>query len=185
MDAVKLLTGDHRSFGALFHRFRAAGSARLREDLARRLLHEARLHIALEEKYVYPIARERSGATLDEHCDVKVSLVRLEGMDVGALQFDEQLKTFVDQLLAHSNEEERLFFPALRRTMRRGELEALGRLIQNAREARPEHFTGEGLMGRALSHVMAGWRGQVRSVFERVCSAALGSNGISARTTQL
>ena len=55
MNAVTLLTEDHRSFELLFDRYVAARSPRLREDLARRLLHEAQLHISLEEKYVYPI----------------------------------------------------------------------------------------------------------------------------------
>jgi hemerythrin superfamily protein len=176
MDAVNLLTEDHRSFAQLHQRYLAAQTSRLRGDLARRLLHEAALHIALEEKYVYPIAQERSGAHLDDHVQAKAALAQLEQTQLHDPRFTDRLTTFVEELLAHSNEEERLFFPALKKSMRRSELAALGRLIQNAREVRPDAPVSSGLIARAASHVWAHWKIQLGAAFERAFSTALGAN---------
>jgi hemerythrin superfamily protein len=181
MDALKLLTEDHLSFEALFRRYRAAASPRLREDLARRLVHEAKLHIALEEKYVYPIARERSGAVLDEHVQTKQRLAELAQLPYDDRHFDEKLATFVDELLEHSQKEERLFFPPLRKAMGRAELEALGRVIQNAREERPPDLIPEGLVARAVGHVLTAWKTQLTQSFERAYSSVLGGSAPSPR----
>jgi hemerythrin superfamily protein len=174
MNAVIMLTEEHRMFGELYKRYLAAQTPRFREDVARRLLQEAHLHIALEEKYVYPIARERSEARLDEHVQAKLSLAQLNGMDVHDWRFPELLGTFVQDLLEHSELEEKLFFPLLRKTMRRTELEALGRVIQNAREERPAAPVAAGLMSRAATHVVSAWKAQLSSALERACSAVLG-----------
>lgn len=172
MDAITLLTDDHRDFAALLERYRAAQSQRLRGDLAARLLQEIQLHIRLEEKYVYPIAIERSGAQLDEHEHAKRSLTELLALDVADRQFGPKLLQLVEEVIAHSQEEERLFFPALRASMRRSELEALGRLIQNAREIRPD-LPAENLMARAVTHVVGAWKHQLEDAVGRMCSAAL------------
>ena len=173
MDAIRLLTEDHQSFDALFKRFAAAHSPRLRDDLARRVIHEIEVHIALEEKYVYPIARERSGAQLDDHGELKVSLAKLKAMESDDRCFGDRLAAFGAAVLAHTTEEELHFFPALRNAMGRGELEALGRLIQNARAARPEEPAVGGLMDRAVSHLLASWKGQLTHAFGRLYSAVV------------
>ena len=177
MDAVKLLTEDHRSFGELQKRYLAAQTPRLREDLARRILHEARLHITLEEKYVYPIAQERAGAQLDAHDHPKALLVELEQMELHDWRFKAQLCAFIEALVAHSNEEERVFFPVLKKAMRRSELDALGRLIENARAVRPDVPVANDLLGRAAAHVWANCRLHLNVAFERVFSTVLGASG--------
>lgn len=173
MNAVKMLTEDHRGFAVLYQRFVAAQTTSFRELLARRLLHEAEVHIALEEKYLYPVARERSRFELDEHSAAKLSLVELAGIEVHDWRFEDLLGTFVHELLEHSKQEERQFFPALTQTMSRAELEALGQLIFNAREGRADELASGGLLARALSHVLTAWKGQLGNGLERVCSAML------------
>lgn len=182
MDALKLLTEDHLSFGALFKRYRAALSPRLREDLARRLTHEARLHIALEEKYVYPIARERSAGSLDDHAECKQQLAELNQLPFDDERYDQKLEAFVEALLEHSRQEERLFFPPLRKAMGRAELEALGRVLQNAREERPADVVPGSLIARAVDHVLSAWKSQLTQALGRVSSTVLGSSAQSART---
>ncbi len=177
MDAVKMLTEEHRAFDELFKRYLAARTPTLREDLARRLLHEARLHIALEEKYIYPIAIERSDVPLDEHRQAKFSLAELEKLAVDDPGFEERLGTFVKQLLQHSHEEERVFFAALRKTMVRSELAALGRLLQNAREERPPELIPEGLVARAARHLVTTWKAQLCDSVEKAVTALLGLSG--------
>lgn len=173
MDALNLLTEDHLSFGLHFKRYRAASSPRLREDLARRLIEEAQLHIALEEKYIYPIARERSDAALDDHRESKRLLAELQQLPFDDRHFAEKLGTFVEALIEHSSQEERLFFPLLRKSMRRAELEVLGRIMQNAREARPPETNQESLVARAVTHVLGAWKSQLTHRVERLCSAVL------------
>ena len=175
MDALRLLAEDHLSFGLLFKRYRAAQTARLREDLARRLLHEAQLHIALEEKYVYPIARERSDAAIDDHRETKRLLADLQQRPFNDGHFAEQLGAFVDEILEHSRQEELHFFPPLRKSMRRAELEVLGRIIQNAREARPPEVTPESLVARAVDHVLTAWKSQLTQRVDQLCSVVLRS----------
>lgn len=157
MDAIRLLMEDHAEFGRMFRRFESAQTPRLREDLARRLLHEVRTHIRLEEKYVYPIALERSKAHLDEHVETKAALEALDRMPMHARPFAAALEDLVVGLARHSAEEERVFFPALKSTMRKSELEALGRLILNARTERPDEVHHDGLVVRAAAHVMSHW----------------------------
>ena len=174
MDAVRLLTEDHLSLGALFKRFQAAQSPRLREDLARRLLHQARLHLALEQKYVYPIAQERAGSHLGVHAQARRFLDELGQLEVEDPGFAPRLTAFAEALLAHSREEEQLLFPVLRKALGRAELEALGRVIQNAREERPVDSVTEGLAARAFNHLLRAWKVQTGHAFERACTAVLG-----------
>ena len=72
-----------------------------------------------------------------------------------------QLEDLVVGLARHSAEEERLFFPALKATMKKDELEALGRLILNARVERPPEAERESLLGRAASHLLQHWMGRL------------------------
>ena len=181
MDAVKMLTEDHRLFRALFKRYRAARTPQQQEDLARRLIHEARIHLRLEEKYVSPIARHRSGVGLDEPTRVKVLLAELERMGFEDARFAERLGAFGEELLARSDEEERRCFPALRRAMRRGEFGALGRLIQNARETRSEQSAS--LWSRARRHLVRAWKVQIGNTLERLYAAALGAGAPPSAST--
>lgn len=165
MDAIRLLMEDHEAFGRLYRRYEAAKTPRLREDLARRLLHEIQTHITLEERYVYPIAVERSKVHLDEHLETKDALAALTALNVHHHRFAHLLDDLVTGLLRHSAEEERVFFPALKSTMKKHELEALGRLILNARTERAPEPAQESLMLRAATHVFGTWKGMLSEAF--------------------
>ncbi len=56
-DAIQLLTGDHRAVEELFEQFEKANSDSDKEELARRICTELKVHALLEEEIFYPALR--------------------------------------------------------------------------------------------------------------------------------
>ena len=82
------------------------------------------------------------------------------------MRFHQQLTDFVTQLLAHSEVQEREVFSALRRVMPRGELETLGRVLQNAREHQPEEKKVD--EGSLLARVASSVQNELNEAVERL-----------------
>jgi hemerythrin superfamily protein len=164
MDAIDLLTHDHRMVEQLFRDYRAAASARQRRAVVETVIRELSKHAALEELMVYPTARkalpdgqQEIDEHLAEHMGVKKLLLTLDQLPTAdghgntypdghrGGEGDERVLERMDQLMAelqraveeHIAEEEGLMFPKLRAALDQQTLDDLGRALDKAKHTAP------------------------------------------------
>jgi hemerythrin superfamily protein len=144
MDAIELLSHDHRMVEQLFRDYAAAASEAQRKGVVDILIRELSKHAALEELMVYPLAKQvlEGGASeidqhLDEHMTVKRLLAELDGMPAS----DERMTGLVDQLQQaieeHVREEEGTLFPRLRAATDQQALAELGTALDEGKSTAP------------------------------------------------
>lgn len=160
MDAIELLTADHRKVEDLFHRFDdgggltgmvkrltgASASARQRRTVAERICRELDTHARIEEQIFYPAVRalhdqrlgELVGESVDEHATIKERVAAARGSlgDDNALR--ERMKSLRECVDHHVHEEENEMFPLLEQRMPEDERGRVGReLAAGKRKSAP------------------------------------------------
>src|SRR4051794_18258666 len=85
MDAITLLTNDHRVVEALFKDYTFATDSQVKRDLADQMVRDLSIHAAIEEAVFYPAVRNGvQGAdhlvdeSLDEHQKAKNTLAEID-----------------------------------------------------------------------------------------------------------
>lgn len=146
MDAITLLTHDHRDVEKLFKRFAKTGDRahKTRRDLVDRMIRELAIHAAIEEQIFYPRLRDEGRRIedevlegLEEHHLIKEVLADLDGMSPEAERFEARVTVLMEQVRHHVEEEEGEMFPHARRALRPAELRDLGEAMQAAKVIAP------------------------------------------------
>jgi len=114
VDAVELLTSDHREVEQLFERCSSAEDGRQKQQLVREIATALTIHTLIEEEIFYPTCREKGVDTgpLDEaqveHDGVKMLLEELLDSDPQEDEFYDAKITVLSQYVKHHvNEEEK------------------------------------------------------------------------------
>ncbi|MFN3387828.1 MAG: hemerythrin domain-containing protein [Allosphingosinicella sp.] len=131
-DAIKLLTEDHREVEALFEKFEKASGDGKKEEIARRICTELKVHAMIEEEIFYPALRGKiDDDDLDEavveHDGAKVLINDIEAGGPDDAFYEAKVKVLKEQIEHHVKEEERQqgnIFSQARKTD--VDLEALG-----------------------------------------------------------
>jgi hemerythrin superfamily protein len=148
MDAVTLLRNDHKTVEGLFKKFEKAGpnAHKTKQDLVEKIVEELSIHAAIEEQVLYPAAREAVPdendlvlESLEEHHIVKWVLSEIDGMEPTDERFTAKVTVLIENVRHHVEEEEGDLFPALRKAMKRKELEELAQALEKAKKAAPTH----------------------------------------------
>lgn len=146
MDIVELLTRDHREVGQLFGRFRRSSKPETRKELARKIVRELSVHAAVEEQFVYPVARVKvdggSGLadhSIDEHQQVKELLSRMEQTDPASAEMTSLMDKLVDAVREHVAEEERGLLRGLGSATDADFRSTLGSVVERAKSVVPTH----------------------------------------------
>lgn len=127
MNAIDLLTEDHRRIEHLFSKYEELGE----RDVVERLCLELTSHSLVEERLLYPLVRDRlpDGPSLvdagtTDHDAVKALIAEVDGITPAALpELVDELRVIVQR---HVEEEERLVLPRLREAVGDAALEELG-----------------------------------------------------------
>lgn len=147
-DAIDLLIHDHRTVDGLFEEYETldGGTDARKRDLVDQMIQELSIHAAIEEQLLYPFIRNEvpGGGTLadeglHEHQEAKGLLDNLERMQPGESGFDQTVKTLINAIRHHVEEEETEFFPALRQAATPDQLMALGARLAAAKKVAPTH----------------------------------------------
>jgi hemerythrin-like domain-containing protein len=145
MDAIELLSGDHRELEQQFRRFRsilAKGRTQLaaRRKLVRDLVRLIGDHSELEAIAVYPLIREtnHSGAvavdrSLEQNERITAVLRELEEEQPASHDFDARMVVLFEKLRDHIADEERDLFPRLSRHLGEQGLRELGQRLTEIR----------------------------------------------------
>ncbi|MFE2697100.1 hemerythrin domain-containing protein [Streptomyces mirabilis] len=146
MDGIVLLKEDHKTVEKLFKRFEKAGDGAHAEKrkIADQVIEELTTHTWIEEKIFYPAAREADPDTKDdvlesveEHHVVLWMLSELKDLDPADERFDAKMTVLMENVRHHVEEEEKEWFPDVRKTMGRNRLTELGEQMEAAKKKAP------------------------------------------------
>lgn len=146
MNAIELLTQDHRAVEKLFRQFERANRKDQKKRLATEVVHELSRHAAIEEQLLYPSIRERAKQledltleALEEHHVTKWLVKEIDELPADHERFDAKMSVLKETVLHHVKEEENELFPKMRRAFKKDELELLGLMLEEAKKMAPTH----------------------------------------------
>ena len=145
MNAISLLTQDHRNVEQLFNRFEAAGTPEEKRSITDKVIEQLSVHAEIEEQFFYPAVSAKSAErgevleAVEEHHLAKLALWELERLPATAPNFDAKFTVMKESILHHVAEEEGGdgVFAQARKVMKANELEALGDQMERARASVP------------------------------------------------
>ncbi len=141
MDALSLLTEDHRKVRELFQSARELGprAYRGRADVFERIDRELTVHTKIEEKIFYPALKEKAEdredrekilEAFEEHAVAERLIRELEGLESEDERYKAKLKVLMESVEHHADEEEQTLFPLARKLFEPDELERLGEELE-------------------------------------------------------
>ena len=112
LDAIKLLSADHREVEALFEKFEKASRDGTKEKIAKQICTELKIHAQIEEEIFYPALRGKiSDDDLDEaiveHDGAKVLINDIEAGSPDDDFYDAKVKVLQEEIEHHVKEEEK------------------------------------------------------------------------------
>jgi hemerythrin superfamily protein len=147
MDAIVLLKEDHKTVNGLFKQFEKGKEtlpASQKRTLVDRMIKELTTHAFIEETIFYPAAREAVPETqehvlesVEEHHVVAWLLSELRRLDPGEETFNAKVTVLIENVRHHVEEEEKDWFPEVRKGMGRNRLAELGAQLMAAKANAP------------------------------------------------
>jgi hemerythrin superfamily protein len=143
MDAIEVLTKDHREVETMFRGYERASARPKRREAIDKVICELSGHAAVEEQLLYPAVRDIPGGDemadegLREHQQVKEILAELEDTTLPDDAVDARMKKLMESVRHHVQEEEQELFPKMRQHMTGESLEDLGRSLERAKKVAP------------------------------------------------
>lgn len=142
MDAITLLTQDHRTVEELFGRFEQSSDPAERRQLVDQMIEELSVHAAIEEQELYPVMQEVIGDedvehAEHEHAEAKAVLAVLARMEPQDERFEPMVSELISDVRHHVEEEEYELFPEFREKMTEQQLEELGQRLEQAKGSAP------------------------------------------------
>ncbi|MFI8187070.1 hemerythrin domain-containing protein [Actinacidiphila glaucinigra] len=145
MDGIVLLREDHKTVEKLFKRFEKAAEDAPEEKRAivDEVIEELTVHAWIEEQIFYPAAREADPdnaeqvlESIEEHHVVVWMLSELKDMDPADERFKAKMTVLMENVRHHVEEEEKDWFPEIRKAMSRKRLTELGEQMGRRKPAR-------------------------------------------------
>ncbi|WNG50881.1 hemerythrin domain-containing protein [Archangium minus] len=137
MDAIELLTQQHREVDELFEKFEKAGEGKdeLLMDLFVRIADNLAAHAIIEEKIFYPSVyvgptADKLQEAVEEHLSVKRVIADLLDMDPSDVQFKAKMKVLQELVEHHVEEEEKDLFKSVKKLMTKEELAVMGEQLE-------------------------------------------------------
>ncbi|HEX6492268.1 MAG TPA: hemerythrin domain-containing protein [Candidatus Dormibacteraeota bacterium] len=169
MDAIDLLTRDHRAVEELFGQFRSADDDAKR-PVAENIIRELSIHAAIEEEHFYPAVRKQIPTCdalvrhgIDEHQEVKELLATIDGMvdKAHTKAFAGKMERLEKSVGEHVEEEEGKLFPSVREAFTKTALNELGTAMNKGKSMAttrphpntPAHPAVHATVGRAVAAV--------------------------------
>ncbi|HWO40773.1 MAG TPA: hemerythrin domain-containing protein [Candidatus Eisenbacteria bacterium] len=139
MDALELLSQDHKKVKELFHQAEEAEQKK-QQQIFEQIKAELETHTHIEETVFYPAVQKHEELkdmvleSIEEHKQVKTLLREMDNLASDSEKFEPKLKVLMENVEHHAEEEEEgKMFPKLRKLMSRQELEQLGQELESAK----------------------------------------------------
>jgi len=147
VDGIVLLKEDHKTVETLFKEFekgKESASPAAKRAVVDKIIHELTAHAFIEETIFYPAAREGVPETaehvlesVEEHHVVAWLLSELKDLDPKEETFDAKVTVLIENVRHHVEEEEKEWFPEVRKSLGRNRLVELGERMSAARPNAP------------------------------------------------
>jgi hemerythrin superfamily protein len=147
VDAIVLLKDDHKTVNAIFKEFektKETATAASKRRLVDQMIKELTTHAFIEETIFYPAARAAVPETEDhvlesveEHHVVAWLLSELQDLDPDAETFTAKVTVLIENVRHHVEEEEKDWFPKVRKALGRNRLAELGEELEAAKSKAP------------------------------------------------
>ncbi len=153
MDCITFLLQDHEKIEEIFSELARLGEHAIRSKrvLADQLIERISLHIAVEERVLYPAIRnevQASRTLLDEYADdhhlISSILARLAETPPSASEFARDSHELRDRVRGHAQHEVRELFPLLQHSFNAGSLIALGKELERYKRYLQDEHSHEG-----------------------------------------
>ncbi len=140
MDAIELLTDQHRKVDAAFDEFAslAPANAERKKEIARSVITDLAVHAGIEEIAFYPAVKDalpemadEIDHDLEEHQQAKELLAKLQGMDPSDDEFDATFDSLIEDVRHHVADEEQVLFPRVEQAMTTQERGELGQAMED------------------------------------------------------
>lgn len=140
MDAIKLLTSQHRSLEATLKKALAAKTDGSQYKLFAKAADELSVHISSEEQIFYPAVKAIKTEdilleSLEEHLSLKRLVADLVELMPEDETFQPKLKVLSEQAEHHHKEEEENLFPKVKKLLTEKELDDLGTEMKSLQSA--------------------------------------------------
>ncbi|MBX7116899.1 MAG: hemerythrin domain-containing protein [Myxococcaceae bacterium] len=136
MNAIKLLTTQHRQVEAFFKKYKASDDNNEKLDIFTELADNIAAHSTIEEKLFYPAVyvgklSELLHEAVEEHLAAKRIIADLLQLSPSHEEYDAKMKVLEEQIEHHVEEEEEKLLPKVEQTLKAPELEALGQKMEH------------------------------------------------------
>ena len=193
MDAIALLTRDHREVEQLFKQFEklTERAQKSMKKIVMKMIRELAIHSAVEEMLFYPAVRTaglkagtRAGEaasdlvleSLEEHHIVKWTLSELEKMDPEDERYCAKVEVLVESVRHHIEEEEGDLFPKARKLLGEEMLDELGQRMEKAKKlvpTRPHPRSPDTPPGNMVAGLMASMMDRTKDMVRGVADKAM------------
>jgi Hemerythrin HHE cation binding domain len=150
--AESLLKADHRAVEALFEKYKAAGSAAQKADLAKQVCTQLIVHATLEEEIFYPACREKNvendmmNEAQVEHDGAKILIAELVAQSPDDEFYDAKVTVLSEYIKHHVGEEEKPSDGIFAKARQAGvDMSALGQRLQTRRQELMAKAKADGL----------------------------------------
>ncbi len=147
MDGIVMLKDDHKAVNELFKRFektKETATPAAKRKLVEKMIEELTIHAYVEEEIFYPAVRHASEDTkehvlesVEEHHVVVWLLSELMNLDPADETFDAKVTVLMENVRHHVEEEEKEWFPEVRKLLGRNRLVELGERMIAAKPDAP------------------------------------------------
>jgi hemerythrin superfamily protein len=146
VDAIVMLKEDHKRVEKLFKRFEKLGEddAAEKQQIVAEVIEELTTHAHIEETIFYPEARQAVPETeehvlesVEEHHIVVWVMSELKNLSPDDERYDAKMSVLMENVRHHVEEEEKEWFPEVRKGLGRKRLVELGERMEAARASAP------------------------------------------------
>jgi len=193
MDAIALLTRDHREVEQLFKQFEklTERAQKSMKKIVTKMIRDLAIHSAVEEMLFYPAVRTaglkadtRAGEaasdlvleSLEEHHIVKWTLSELEKMDPEDERYCAKVEVLIESVRHHIEEEEGDLFPKARKLLGEEMLDELGQRMEKAKKlvpTRPHPRSPDTPPGNMVAGLMASMMDRTKDMVRGVADKAM------------
>lgn len=138
VDAIELLTEQHREVDELFEKFEKASEGKGEEvlmELFARIADNLAAHATIEEKLFYPSVyvgptADKLQEAVEEHLAVKRVIADLLDLEPSDAQFKAKMQVLKELVQHHVEEEEKDLFKKVKKMMTKDELALMGEQLE-------------------------------------------------------
>jgi hemerythrin superfamily protein len=150
-NVIDLIEQDHRTVEKLFAEFEAAADADQRRQLGEQIVTELTVHAELEEKLLYPAAKQAGGELRglvehgeEEHQEVKQLISKVDGQNPDDSEVQATFQKIKSSVEEHVQEEENELLPKFRQSVDASQLEEMGQQLEQAKQEAEQSLRKQG-----------------------------------------